>query len=103
MDEKLIRRTSGLMVLFDDVINVGHGGTDEERKDEGCGESGGRVKYWRQWRERTDNVVVASPKVDVDGIEHSEQGKAPGNSVDDDAFSVGEELVDDGAQEEQVY
>ena len=63
---------------------------------------GRRVKSWGRWGERTDDVVVASPKVDVDGIEHSEQGKAPGNSVDDDAFSVGEELVDDGAQEEQV-
>lgn len=40
VNEKLVRHTSGLVVLFDDVIDMGYGRTDEERKYEGYGESG---------------------------------------------------------------
>lgn len=46
--------------------------------------------------------MMTSPQVDVDCVENTEEGKTPGNAVDDDAFAFGEELVDDGAEEEQV-
>ena len=38
----------------------------------------------------------------VDRIEDGEEGEAPGDAVDDDALAGGEELVDDGAEEEEV-
>lgn len=55
------------------------------------------------WNElRTNNVVVAGPQVDVYRVEDTEERKTPGDTVNDDAFAFGEELVDDGAEEEQV-
>lgn len=46
--------------------------------------------------------MVASPEVNVDRVEDTEERKTPGDAVDNDALALGEELVDDGAEEEQV-
>ncbi|KAG5977032.1 hypothetical protein E4U54_007147, partial [Claviceps lovelessii] len=46
--------------------------------------------------------MLASPKVDVDGVEYGQQGEAPGDGVDDGCLSTGEELVDDGSKEQGV-
>ena len=53
------------------------------------------------WR-RTCNVVVPGPEVDVDGVQDGEEGKTPGDAVDDDLLSAIEELVDDGSEEQEV-
>jgi hypothetical protein len=50
----------------------------------------------------TPDVVAASPQVDVDGIQDSEERETPRYAIDDDGFSAGEELVNDSAKEEKV-
>jgi hypothetical protein len=51
---------------------------------------------------RTENIVIRSPKVDINGIENTQQWKTPRNPIDNDLFSVRGKLVDDGTQEEKV-
>jgi len=43
------------------------------------------------------------PKVDVDGIQNGEQWEPPRDTINDNALSVGEELVDDGTEQEKMY
>ena len=50
----------------------------------------------------TDDVVVAGPEVDVDGVEDAEEGKPPADAVNDDLLAALKELVDDGAEEQEV-
>lgn len=50
----------------------------------------------------TNDVVMASPKVDVNGVEHCKERETPRYTVDDDVFSRGEELVDDSPEKEDV-
>lgn len=45
---------------------------------------------------------MTSPKIDVDSIEHSQEGETPGDSVNNNSFARGEELVDDGPEEKNV-
>ena len=52
--------------------------------------------------ERTDDVVVPGPNVDVDGVEDGEEREPPADAVDDDLLSALKELVDDGAEEKEV-
>jgi len=84
MDEEFVGDVFGRVMLFDDVVDVGHGGADEESQDE-C-----------------DDVMLMSPEIDVDGVENSQEREAPGDAIDDDLFSGGEELVDDCGEEEKV-
>jgi len=70
--------------LLDDIVDVGDSGRDQESENEG------------------DDVMLTSPDVDVDGVEGSEEREAPADTVDDGAFSVGEELVDHCAAEKEV-
>jgi len=72
------------MVLFDDVVDVSHCGADKEGKD------------------KCDDVVLGGPQIHVYSVENGKEGKPPGNSVDDDTFALGEELIDDGTEEENV-
>jgi hypothetical protein len=51
---------------------------------------------------RTDDVMLMSPEIYVDGVENSQEREAPGDAIDDDLFSGGEELVDDCGEEEKV-
>ena len=50
----------------------------------------------------TNDEVVPHPEVDVDGVQDSKEGESPGDTVDDGLLAIGEELVDDRAEEEQV-
>ena len=80
MDEKFISDRLRDVMLFDDIINVSYCG----RNEKGEYESG--------------NIAVVGPKIDVDGVEATKKRQAPGDSVNDDSFSVGEELVDNGTK-----
>jgi len=85
MDEQLVCNGLGGVMLLDNVVDVGDRGADEQRE------------Y------KCDNVVVRGPQVDVDRVEDGEEGKAPGDSVDDDGLGVrGGELVDDGAEQQEM-
>jgi len=84
VDEQLVGDVDGCVMLLHDIINVRHGGGDEQGEDEG------------------DDVMVVRPDVDVDGVEDGQQGEPPGDAVDDDALAGGEELVDDISEEKDV-
>lgn len=47
--------------------------------------------------------MAGGPQAHVDDIEHSEQGETPRDAVNDGAVAGFGELVDDGAEEEDVY
>jgi hypothetical protein len=55
----------------------GHSRADKERKD------------------KCDNVVMARPEVHVDSVEYPEKRETPRDTVNDDAFTGREELVND--------
>lgn len=40
---------------------------------------------------------MGRPEIDIDGVEETEKRETPGDAIDDDFLSIGEELVDDGA------
>jgi len=84
VDEELIISTLRNVELLHDIVHMRDGRADEEGEDEG------------------DDVVLAGPDADVDGVEEGEEGEAPGDAVDDGAFAGGEELVDDRAEQEEV-
>lgn len=50
----------------------------------------------------TYDVMLPAPHVDVDRIEYCQQWEPPGDAVDNDAFALGEELVDDGAKQKEM-
>lgn len=56
MHKDLIRESLSLVILLDDIVDVGDGGGDEEGEDEG------------------DDVMAASPDVYVYGVEDDEEG-----------------------------
>jgi len=85
VDKDFIPATRRRMIFLDDVVDVGYGGTDQERKEE-CG-----------------NIMLLNPEVHKSCIEDSQKGKTPVNSVNDDLFPFWGKLVDDGTQEEKVY
>lgn len=61
------------------------------------------VRYARPPRgPRTKYIVAFSPNFHIGGIENSQKRKMPGDSINNDFLSFREELVDDGAQEEEV-
>lgn len=84
VDEEFVSDRLRRVMLLDNVVNVGYCGGYEKGENKG------------------GDITAMSPEVDVDGIENTEERESPGNSVDDNSFSIGEELVDDGAEEEKV-
>jgi hypothetical protein len=38
----------------------------------------------------------------IDGVQNAQQRETPGNAINDDLFTRGEELIDDGAQEQEM-
>jgi len=72
------------MVFLDDVINVRHGGAYEES------------------HYKCEDVVLLSPKIDINGIEDTEEGEAPHDTIDDDTFPGREKLIDDRTEEEHM-
>ena len=43
---------------------------------------------------RTTDVIVGSPEIYVDGVEETKEWEPPGNTINNDTFAIGEELVD---------
>ena len=73
------------MVFLDDIVDVGDHGGDQEGKDEG------------------GDVMLVGPDTDQDGIQDGQEREPPGDPVNHDGLCVGgRELVDDGAEEEEV-
>jgi len=72
------------MVLFDNVVDVAHGAAHEKSENE------------------RNNVVLVGPNVDVNASEDREERETPADPVNNGAFAVREELVDNVAEEEQV-
>lgn len=70
---------------LDDVVDLA-----DRRRDE-------------QTEDKSEDVPVPAPEVDVNGVQEAEESETPPNGVDDDFLSAGRELVDDRAEEEQVY
>jgi len=68
MDPEDIVHGLGLVELFHDIVNVGHGRADKERKEE------------------REDIVLVNPDVDVNAVEDGEEGEAPADAVDDDLF-----------------
>ena len=51
---------------------------------------------------RTYGVLVASPEIDVDGIENSQKGETPRDTVDNYTLTGREELVDNSSKKKNV-
>jgi len=77
VDKEIIRHFRRDVVFFDDVIDVGDCGGNEQREDKG------------------KNVVLVGPQVDINGVENNEKRETPGDGVHDNDFPVREELVND--------
>jgi hypothetical protein len=84
MNKEFVSEGFGRMMFLDNIVNVSDSAGDEQGENE-----------------RRD-VALMRPEVDVDGIQDSEQRESPRDTVDDDALAMGEELIDDGAEEENV-
>jgi len=69
---------------LDDIVDMRNSAGDEESEDEG------------------NDVVLADPEGDVDGVENDEDSEAPVDAVDDDALASREELVDKGPNEDEM-
>jgi len=84
VDPELIVHIAATVVLLDDVVDVADARRYEQREDKG------------------DNIVLATPDVDVDTVERGEEGETPANAVDDDLLAAIVELVDDRAEQQEV-
>jgi hypothetical protein len=84
MNEKLVGDRLGRVIFFDDIVNVSYTGADKEGEDE------------------SPNVMLMSPEVDVNRVENDENRETPRNAIDDNPFSVGTELINDGTEEKKV-
>lgn len=69
---------------------------DRRRGTHSCGGANKKREY------ESDNVVMACPEVNVDGGQNTEEGKTPGDTINDDVFPSGEELVDNSTEKEDV-
>ena len=85
MNEQLIAGGLDRVVLLNDVVDVADGRGDQERED-GSGD-----------------VLMVGPDGDEGGIEDGEEREPPGVSVNDGSLGADRgELVDDGAEKEEV-
>ena len=85
VDEQLITKRLGGVILLDGIVNVGDGRGDQEGKDE------------------SGDVMVVGPDGDEDGVEDGEEGEPPRDPVDHDGLCVdGGELVNNSAKKEEV-
>jgi hypothetical protein len=84
MDEKFISNGFRGVMLLDNVVNVSYCRRYEKGEDEG------------------NDIMTGSPEINIDGIQDTEERETPGNTIDDDTFSTGDKLVDDGTKEENV-
>jgi len=84
MDPKFIVNVLGRVMLLHNVIDVGDGGANQEGEDEG------------------EDVAAMTPEIDVDGIQQDEERQAPVDGINDNLFAIVEELVDNGAEEQEM-
>ena len=83
--EQFIGDGLGGVVLLDDVVDLGDGRGDQKGEDE------------------SDDIMMVGPNGNGDRIEDGEERESPGDAVNHDPLCVGGgELVDDGAEEEEV-
>jgi len=80
VNEDLVTPRIGNMVLLHDVVDMRNCWTDEQSEHKG------------------NDVMVGSPEIYVDSVEDAEEREPPWNTVDDDTFASGEELVDDRSE-----
>jgi hypothetical protein len=84
VDPEFIVYIAATVILLDDVVDVADARRYEQRKDE------------------SDNIVLATPYVDVDTVERSEKGETPTDTIDDGFLALVVELVDDRAEQQEV-
>jgi len=84
VDKDLVGNGTGAVVSLDDPVNVGDCRVDKEREDKG------------------PNVMSASPNVDVDGDQNSEDGEPPTDTVNDDCLSLIGKLIDEITEEKEM-
>lgn len=84
VDEDLVCRAGRLVILFDNVVDVGNRRGHEQGED------------------KCDDVVVRSPQVDIHCVENGQQGEAPRDALNDGAVTVLRELVQDSTEEEEM-
>jgi len=53
-------------------------------------------------KDKGDNVVLSSPDVDINTGKDGQEREAPGDAIDDGAFTGREELVNNESEEEQM-
>ena len=46
--------------------------------------------------------MTSRPNMHIDGVQNTQQRETPGNAINDDLFTGGEELIDDSAQEQEM-
>lgn len=51
---------------------------------------------------RTNDVVMPSPNIHVNGVQDCEEGEPPADSIDNDLLAALKELIYDGTEEEEV-
>ena len=72
------------MILLDHIVNIADGRADEEGKAE------------------RDDVPSPSPDVDVNRIEHRQEGETPPDPIDDRVLAGIGKLIDDITEEQEV-
>ena len=50
----------------------------------------------------TEDEMVASPEIDIYGIQDSKKRETPGYPVNNDTLAGRKELIDDGSKEQKV-
>jgi len=80
VDKEFVGAVRGDVVLLDNIVDMSYSGRDEKGQNKG------------------NNIVLARPEVDVDGVENDQQGEAPRDGIDNGGLSVREELIDDSAE-----
>jgi len=77
VNEDLVTPRISDMILLHMIVYVRDGWTDEQSENKG------------------NDVMMGGPKIYVDGVEDAEEREPPGDTIDNDTFASGEELIDD--------
>jgi hypothetical protein len=119
MDEELITVSHCRVVLLNNVVDVlkiykcqsgskirgkgshSHCGANEEGKDKGYKAILSTVRG-KTKKVVTNDIMLSSPEVDVDGIEDGKERKPPRDAIDNCLFAIGEELVNDSTEKKNV-
>lgn len=80
----LIRQPLPLMILLNHIIYMTHRTAHKQRKH------------------KRNNIMSSRPHIHINRIQHSQQRQSPADPVDDDLLAGIGELVEEGAEEEEV-